>query len=238
MSGIGDFFGGMSAGDFKPLLSTIPTVLNSVGQVSQYSGQRQIAAGQDLQANAYTEIGQRRATIAEIEAKQHEANALQEVASSQRTGAEDQRQARLAASRALAVAAASGGGASDPTVVSIISRIAGEGTYRSMTDLYNGEVAAKNQLQQAQANRYEGSIAQLDAQRAAAAAQARASNTRSNANINALTGIGKSLYDKYGKDIDPSKSTSDGEYTNATDLGLYGDSGSSYTNATDLGFYD
>jgi hypothetical protein len=61
------------------------------------------------------------------------------VAASQRTAAEELRQADLVASRALAVAAASGGGVSDPTVVDILARTRGEGVYRANVALYEGE---------------------------------------------------------------------------------------------------
>lgn len=61
------------------------------------------------------------------------------VAASQRTAAEELRQSDLVASRALAVAAASGGGVSDPTVVDILARTRGEGVYRANVALYEGE---------------------------------------------------------------------------------------------------
>lgn len=60
------------------------------------------------------------------------------VAASQRTAAEEVRQADLVASKALAVAAASGGGVSDPTMVDIIARTRGEGVYRANVALYEG----------------------------------------------------------------------------------------------------
>lgn len=61
------------------------------------------------------------------------------VAASQRQAGEERRQADLAASRALAVAAASGGGVSDPTVVNILANTRGEGAYRAQVALYEGE---------------------------------------------------------------------------------------------------
>lgn len=61
------------------------------------------------------------------------------VAASQRNAHEEKRQADLAASRALAVAAASGGGVSDPTVVDTLVRIRGEGALRASVALYEGE---------------------------------------------------------------------------------------------------
>lgn len=65
------------------------------------------------------------------------------IAASQRTAAEERRQADLIASRALAVAAASGGGVSDPTVVDILARTRGEGAFRAQVALYEGEERAR-----------------------------------------------------------------------------------------------
>lgn len=66
------------------------------------------------------------------------------VAASQRQALEEHRQADLVASRALAVAAASGAGVSDPTVVDIISRTKGEGAYRAAVALYEGEERSRS----------------------------------------------------------------------------------------------
>lgn len=87
------------------------------------------------------------------QATQLEANAGLERASSQRAASDERRQARLAASRGLAVAAASGGGVDDPTVVNTLARLEGEGEYRALTALYNGEETARGMEQQAAANR-------------------------------------------------------------------------------------
>lgn len=65
------------------------------------------------------------------------------VAASQRHAIEERRQADLAASRALAVAAASGGGVSDPTIVQTLSNIRGEGALRASIALYEGEERAR-----------------------------------------------------------------------------------------------
>lgn len=89
------------------------------------------------------------------EAVQLEAQAGQDRASSQRSAIENRRQSRLLQSRALALAAASGGGASDPTVVNILSRLEGEGEYRALVSLYEGEEAARSKLMQAAARRKE-----------------------------------------------------------------------------------
>lgn len=76
------------------------------------------------------------------EAIQLEAQAGSTRATSQRQAMDERRQARLASSRALALSAASGG-ASDPTVVNILANLEGEGEYRALTALYNGEEEAR-----------------------------------------------------------------------------------------------
>ena len=60
-----------------------------------------------------------------------------------REAAEEQRNAELAYSRALAVAAASGGGVSDPTVVKILADLQAEGDYRVLSRLYTAEDEAQ-----------------------------------------------------------------------------------------------
>lgn len=117
------------------------------------------------------------------EAAQLEANAGQERAASQRTAIEERRQGRLAASRALAIAAASGGGADDPTVVNAIADLEGDGEYRALTALYEGNVAGDDLERQAQARRRE------------AKGVKRAGLIKG---IGTILGAGATLYDRYG----------------------------------------
>lgn len=117
------------------------------------------------------------------EANQLDANAGQERAVSQRRAIEEKRQSRLAASRALAVAAASGGGASDPTVVNAIANLEGEGEYRALSSLYEGNVAGD------------------DLERQAAARRREAKNTKKASLFKAgstILGAGSSMFDRYG----------------------------------------
>lgn len=110
-------------------------------------------------ANQARQEGEQRKEAAEYQARQLEQNAGQAQAAAQRAAAERRREAQLAQSRALAVAAASGGGASDPTVVDIISDLNAEGTYRSMLELYEGDDRARLLRQQAASARYSGEVA-------------------------------------------------------------------------------
>jgi hypothetical protein len=117
------------------------------------------------------------------EAAQLEAQAGQERAVGQRRAIEEKRQARLAQSRALAVAAASGGGASDPSVVNAIADLAGEGEYRALTSLYEGDTAGDDMLRQAAARKRE-------AKNVKKAALFKAGST--------ILGAGASMFDRFG----------------------------------------
>lgn len=90
------------------------------------------------------------------------------------------RQGRLQESRALAVAAASGGGAADPTVIKRMADLRGEGEFNALSALYEGESAARF-------------------------GEAKAKYTRDMAKQKAIAGtiaglgsLGSSLYAKYG----------------------------------------
>lgn len=104
--------------------------------------QAALIAGTALKVGGSILSSMKQAKALKAEAGQYRRKAGLERASAQRDAMEQQRQARLLESRALAVAAASGGGASDPTVVNTIANIAGEGEYRALTALYNGEEQA------------------------------------------------------------------------------------------------
>ncbi len=93
------------------------------------------------------QMAETQARRAEVYRKFNEWNAEREaglaIAASQRTALEERRQADLVASRGLAVAAASGGGVSDPTVINTLARTKGEGYYRASVALYEGNAKAR-----------------------------------------------------------------------------------------------
>src|ERR1700741_1427894 len=133
----------------QALPAVLPTVLNAIG--TGMTMRAQIKAGQGAR------------DAANYEAAQLEQSAGQQVATGQHAALEEQRQAQIAQSRALVVAAASGGGASDPTVVNIIAKLAGEGAYRGMVDVYQGDEKARQLRDQAAATRYNGEQAYQNA---------------------------------------------------------------------------
>lgn len=103
---------------------------------------------------------------------------------------EQTRQAKLLQSRALALAAASGAGASDPTIVNLIGDTGAEGAYRSAVALYQGEEQARQLRMKAEATSYEGDLA-------LAGGEARRSAYNTSAVSSLLSGSG-TLFGRYG----------------------------------------
>jgi hypothetical protein len=120
---------------------------------------------------------------AESEASQLESIAGQTRAASQREMANRRRAARYAQSRAQALAAASGAGASDPSVVDLISDLEGEGEYGALAAMFEGEDRARGLEFGATLSRKQG--------------QAAMSSSALKAGSTLLSG-GSSWYDKYG----------------------------------------
>jgi hypothetical protein len=97
----------------------------------------------DQQADLQRQAGEARKTAADLEANVLEVQAGQTVAAAQRDMFDVQRATRLAQSRAVALSAASGGGASSPTVLNIVGNMAKEGAYNGARALYAGEEQAR-----------------------------------------------------------------------------------------------
>lgn len=141
----------------KPLLIG-STIMSASGALQQ---------GREAKAQAYSQ------------ASQLDASAGQDRASAQRAAAEQRRQAKLAQS---ALQARAGGGGLDAGVVTLDTGIEGEGEYRALTALFQGE-------EQARGKEFAASNA-----RATGDAQKRASRTRAFSSI--LSGA--TMYSKYG----------------------------------------
>jgi len=109
-------------------LAPLLPYVGAAGGILSFMGQRQ-------QAAAYKTQAAQEQRIANMQA-------MQEVAAGQQTAMEDQRRAALMSSRALAVSAASGAGAGDPTAVRIMSNITQQGAYNAAVDTYNAEEKA------------------------------------------------------------------------------------------------
>lgn len=106
-----------------------------------------------LQAGSSVIQGNAADKVAGYEATQLEQRAGQTRATAQRQAIEDRRRARLANSRLQALA---GGGGGDVTAVKLASDIAGEGEYKALSSLYEGEESAVGDEQAAMARRMEG----------------------------------------------------------------------------------
>jgi hypothetical protein len=149
-----NFVAGMSGTD-EAGLSTVPAAdraplnLNAVGGAVD-------AFGQEMGGVSHVMFGIQARQAANFQAAQLRQNANAAEAASQRTAFDIDRQTQFITSRALAVAAGSGGGASDPTVVNLIARDAGEGAYQKQLALYGGRDRARLDQEQADAKVYEG----------------------------------------------------------------------------------
>lgn len=167
------------------ILSVGSTLLSAKGQ--KESGK---AAAQQSQQAAQNEM-----VAAEYEARQAEYLANQAKAVSQKEALEQRRMTGLLASRTLALAAASGGGASDPGVVDIIGNIYAEGAYRSALALYEGEEQARSLGVSAQARRLSGKSGA-----SAAIAEGRSTAKASQTNMfSTLISGGSSFLKNYGE---------------------------------------
>lgn len=150
---------------------------------AQSASTAMMAIGTLFSASSQLQGGDAARKMAGYEAGQLRSNANNAIAASQRTALEERRKTNLLNSRVQAVAASSGGGATDPTVLNIMGDIAGQGEYNALTELYNGQSQADYLRSEANARIREGKIAQ--------------SAAKTNAFSTVLSGA-SSLYDKYG----------------------------------------
>lgn len=134
--------------------------------------------------------GEQARVAAQFNARQAERSGATAIAIGHRQAAEERRQANLVASRALAVAAASGAGVSDPTVVNLISSARGEGAYRASVALYEGETRAR----QLRLDAVLGRVSGFDAEIAGAREAEGAAFATAGAGLRGAA----SLYTKYG----------------------------------------
>lgn len=175
------------------------------------------AAGTMMSANAQRENAdairkqaERRQAEANFEAAQLDRDAIQAGAVAHRQAEDETLKARLVNSTALARAAASGAGASDPTVMGIIAKTGGTGSYRAGVALYEGEEQARVDRVRAAALRFSGDVGIADAVTASRIANQGATSTL-------LTGGAKtaSMFSKYWAGPSPDRTSgggTDGNY--------------------------
>lgn len=124
-----------AGGGFLAALTAIGTVVSAVGTIA---------------------AGQARMRAAEFEAKQLENQAEEERAAAQQQGFEIARQKRLAISRNVAVAAASGFSADDASTQDLLGEIEAYGTWQEQIANYGGESRAAGLRAQAKGARMTG----------------------------------------------------------------------------------
>lgn len=141
-------------------------------------------AGTALSAFGSIQQGNAAADASNSEAAQLNYRAGQTRASAQRSYIEGLRQSRLAVSRGRAVAASSGAGATDPTVVKTLADLSAGGEYAALSKLYEGNDAAIGMEGDAVARRRMANAYRTTGYLKAAST---------------VLGKGASLWDKYGK---------------------------------------
>lgn len=105
------------------------------------------------------EQGQAKGQALDYEATLLNQNALAAQASSQREAMDVRLKTSLLVSRAIAVAAAGGGSASDPTVNKVVGDLTGIGAYHQAVALYGGDDRARAMRAAAAGKRYEAGMA-------------------------------------------------------------------------------
>jgi hypothetical protein len=173
--------------------------------------------GASASASAAKDEGKAQEAMAEYHASQLRYKAGQERASSQKAAEGERRRGKLAQSRAKAVAAASGGGATAPTVMDILGRLRGQGEYNAQVALYEGEEAAKGLEGQADAAIAQGKYAR-------AAGDYRSKFTKRMSYVQAAGNLAEgasTFYSKYWPENSPSSSGSVTQNKSGTKFGKY-----------------
>ena len=148
------------------------------------AGQTLAAAAPWLTAGGTILTGVAGQAASRAEERELKIRAADERAAKQREGIERRRRAELLISRNQAVAADSGAGATDPTVLAIEGDLYQEGEYQAAIENYQGAQKADALRRKASQTRAEGDIGLLD------------SGLRASGTI--LSGI-SSYYDRYGR---------------------------------------
>lgn len=164
---------------------------------SLYAGSQAKKAG-DKDAEYQRRAGESRRIAANLEASVLEQQAGNTIGAAQRDKIDLDRQTRLTESRAIALAAASGGGASSaPGIVHLVGEIAREGSYNSARALYAGMEKARLERLQAKELRDQGEFAVVGSNIGALASEQRGRAGEMKGFGSALE-TGSSLYTKYG----------------------------------------
>lgn len=178
-------------------MSWIAVGVVGVSVVTSLAAGQQAKKAAKKEAELTREGAASRQEAANFEANVLEVQATQKIAAAQRDMLDVQRVTKLAESRAQALAAASGGGATSPTALNVIAGLAKEGAYNGARALYSGEEAARTMRLQAQELRKSGEFSLQYGDLAAGAAESRGKAAELGSYASALSSIG-GLYAKYG----------------------------------------
>lgn len=160
------------------------------------------AGSQYARGQAGITIAAERQAADAFEARQLEQEAEQSRGVGMRAAQDQTINMEMINSTALARAAASGAGGSDPTVMAVIARTAGAGAYRAQLANFEGEAQARFDLMKASALTYEGKIGV-----AGAASAATMADIGAGATLLAGAARGASLYDRFYSGPRPSVAT-------------------------------
>lgn len=145
------------------ILGLVGTVVSAMGTIASGKAQAQAA--------------QTQAQMAMYQAKQEDRKAQTERAAAQRSAIEERREGRFALSTLQARAAASGGGAADPTVIALGESIAGRSEYGALMETYKGEDKARGWEDQAILHRMQAGAFNAQASGATAGSSLSAAGT-------------------------------------------------------------
>lgn len=168
-------------------LTLAATAVATVGTLASASGQAQAAQAEGKASNQ----------MAQFQARQLDRQAGQERATSQLQAIEERRKGKLARSRAMALAAASGAGTGG-SVQDILSDLTSEAEFNAQGALYEGEESARGLETQASATRAGGQYAQKGS-------AYRARSLRNSSYLSAAGNLmqgGASFYSKYWPEED------------------------------------
>jgi hypothetical protein len=163
LASFGAAAGSAAAASLVPAAAIALPSLGTLGAIANIGGTALSAKSALDQGKYQEELGQ-----AQNEALQQKAN--QDAAAAQRQQEQTNRQTQFTLSRDQAISAASGGSATDPSVLNVEGQVAQQGDYNALTALYNGQ-------SRAQADQYQGSIDLFQGNRAGQAAPLNAATT-------------------------------------------------------------
>lgn len=142
-------------------------------------------AGTALTAVGTIQQGRFAEASADLQAKLTAQRGSEEAAASQRRALAERRKSDLTLSRVRVLAAASGAGASDPTVKDIEQELETQGEYNVLSELYTGKTAERNAGMASEVIRTDGRQARQNAYVQAAGT--------------ILSDYGSTLYDRFGR---------------------------------------